>query len=67
MYGLMGERLLKQFLGNIRRRKNGDATNEAELPANDSRTADRLDDPGPEEAEEKQEVESQHENGRRAR
>ncbi len=65
MHGLMGERLLKQFLGNIRYRKNGDATNEAELLANDGRTADRLDDPRPEEAEEKQEVESQHRDGRR--
>lgn len=64
MHGLMGERLLKQFLGNIRYRKNGDAANEAELPANDGKTADRLD-PRPEEAEEKQEVESQHREGRR--
>ncbi len=45
MHSLMGERLLRQFLGNIRHRKNGDATSEA----NDGKTADRPEASGPEE------------------
>jgi hypothetical protein len=61
MHSLMGERLLRQFLGNIRHRKNGDATSEA----NDGKTADRPDGRESEGIQEKREDASQHPNGRR--
>jgi hypothetical protein len=70
MRGLMGERLLKQFLGNILHRTENDAMNETGLPENGGKTTDEPDGPEPEKAQGKQKAEEvgpQYLNGRRER
>jgi hypothetical protein len=47
MHGLIGERLLKRFLGGILHPTETDAMNEAESPQNDGKTTDRSGGPKP--------------------
>jgi hypothetical protein len=51
MHGLIGERLLKRFLGGILHPTETDAMNEPESPQNDGKTTDRPDGPKPETAQ----------------
>jgi hypothetical protein len=68
MHGLIGERLLKRFLGGSLHRTENDAMNETGLPENGGKTTDKPDGPEPEKAQGKRkanEVGPQHPNGRR--
>jgi hypothetical protein len=63
MHGLIGERLLKQFLGGSLHRTENDAMNETGLPENGGKTTDKPDGPKPEKAQGKQNVEPHEESG----
>jgi len=63
MHGLIGSRLLKQFLGDILHRTETDAMDQASLPEHDGKTTDRPDCPKPEKALEKQKGAPHKENG----
>jgi hypothetical protein len=63
MHGLIGERLLKRFLGGTRHQIETDAMNETGLPENGGKTTDKPDGPKPEKAQGKQKAEPHEENG----